>query len=242
VKKTFLPPLPDGEEAFATVLDARDSIAADLQGLPIALCWPETPLVRGRDLVGYVMPRIDQSFYFTRDVRRKAQLRELQYAVPKASVFSFPFTESDADAYALVVLVARFLEAMHTRQLVYGDISWFNFTFALDPVRLCVHDFDSTRRVGTATFNRQPPANTIDWEDLEAPGAAVATLDSERYKFALLAYRMLVAKDHNSRLPPTLASGTTGLPRDRDLQHLGHRAAGPGGTRPQLSEWLRALA
>ena len=244
VIKTFFNPIPNGATEFAALLEAREAISADLRGLPISLCWPELALVSDRDLLGYVMPRIDPSFYFTTKpgLGGKRMPRQLQYAVPKRSAFSLPSALDDADSRVLLQLIARFLESMHRHEWVYGDISWGNFAFTSDPIRLCVYDFDTTRRLGRVVFTRGGPAQTVDWTDPEASNPPVSTLDSERFKFALLAYRMLVAKDRHSYIDRDRVATVTGLPRLRDLQHLWHRADGPIGTRPQLSEWVRVLA
>ena len=241
VLKAFNAPIPAAEEDLDAILRVLDRVAGDLSGLPIALCRPERAVTDRHYLMGYVMRRIESQFFFTSSWGRltKRLPRELQYAIPRQSAFQMPAVKPD-DMLALVRLVARFLDAMHRHDLVYGDISWTNFTFALDPVRLCVHDFDSTRRLGGDAFTAQPPLDTIDWDDPEVSDAPVATLDSDRYKFALLAYRMLAVEDLSARLDPDKAAATTA--QRSDLQHLWRRAAGRTGTRPQLAEWLPALA
>jgi hypothetical protein len=245
VLKAFLVPIPAAKDNLDAVLGALDRVAENLRSLPITLCWPERAVTKENYLLGYVMRRIQSPFYFTssRGLLSKRLLRELQYAVPRRSAFEMPVVKPN-EILELVRLVARFLDAMHRQDLVYGDISWTNFTFALDPIRLCVHDFDSTRCLGGDAFTAQPPLDTIDWDDPDARDASVATLDSDRYKFALLAYRMLIAKDLHSRLDPggAVAAAASEVLPSSDLQHLWRRAAGPLGTRPQLVEWLRALA
>jgi hypothetical protein len=244
VFKAFSTPIRGGVSLFSDLLDARESVVSDLAGQPISLCWPESPVVKGADLVGYVMPKIGTDFYFAIQVgpgRKKRLLRELQYAVPKQSAFQMPFTVTGVEATALVRLVGRFLDAMHHRGMVYGDLSWSNFTFALAPLRLCVHDFDSTRELGSPSFTGELPFNTVDWNDPEAPAASVSSLDTERYKFALLVFRMLVVKDRHSRLDPNLIQHSTAPLRKEDIAHLCRRAAGPSGTRPHVEEWLNVL-
>lgn len=252
VLKELRRPVPAARETFAAILDARELIAGELRGLPIALCWPERLEIEKNFLLGYVMPRIEADFYFTSLWRRrtKRRVRDLQHAIPRQSVFEMPFAVQPDEAMTLLRLVACFLDAMHRHNLIYDDISWFNFAFALDPVRLCVFDFDSTRPLGTDGFTAPDAVNTIDWDDPEASHerdpedleGSVATLDSDRYKFALLAYRMLIAKDRHSRFDHDGAAAAAAGLRNPDLQALWQRAAGSRGTRPQLSEWVRALS
>ncbi|WP_327635299.1 hypothetical protein OHB24_35625 [Kribbella sp. NBC_00482] len=242
VVKQFGRSIPGAEEDFQRLVEAGHEIAKPLAGLPIAFCWPEEAIVRS-GLSGYVMPKLDPRFYY--DFGEERRLRTLDHAIPKRTAFSLPFTVSDADRLTLVQLVAAFLESMHGSGVVYGDLSWGNFSF--DPnsgVHLAVYDVDSSRLLGSRSFTRQAPASTADWDDPEAPDLPVATLDADRYKFALLAYRLLVAHNFDGRIDPARITGQiSGLgPEDsRQLKALWTRAAGPRGTRPQLAEWTRLL-
>jgi hypothetical protein len=244
VLKRFNRPFAGALDNFtATILSARAVVTEELQGLGITLCWPEEALTEEHRLVGYVMRRIAPDFYFTSSwgPLSKRLPRDLAFAVPRQTAHKLPFAVKPGDGLELVRLVAHFLHAMHRHELVYGDISWSNFTFALDPVRLCVHDFDSVRRLGADPFTAQRPADTIDWDDPAVPRPFVATLDSDRYKFGLLAYRMLATHDLHSR-PSSDGATATPAGGSSDLRRLWRRAAGAPGTRPQMTEWLQALA
>src|SRR4051812_18306933 len=92
--------------------------------------------------------------------------------------------------------------------LIYGDLSWVNFSFAPGPkVQLSVYDVDSSRPLGSRSFTRQPPAKTPDWDDPMSPDLPVATLDADRYKFALLAFRLLVSRNFDGRIAPAQVNG-----------------------------------
>lgn len=127
----------------------------------------------------------------------------------------------------------------------YGDISWTNFSFQIHPqVRVSVHDFDSTRIVGRRAMSRAPAAHTIDWDDPKAPDGVPASFDTDRYRFALLAYRLLVSKTLDSRIDPTripeqFAPFEAGV--SRRLRSLWVRADGARGTRPTVLECIHAL-
>jgi DNA-binding helix-hairpin-helix protein with protein kinase domain len=78
------------------------------------------------------------------------------------------------------------------------------------------------------------PADTVGWADPAArPGEA--TLDSDRYKLALVVLRLLLA-DH-AVVPGDLPCHRL----DRPLMALAQRAVVAGG-RPSAGEWLAALA
>jgi hypothetical protein len=244
VVKQFSRAIPGVEADFKELIAVGAKIREPLAGLPIDFCWPEDALIDS-GLTGYIMPRLDSRYYFPYGNQGRSWLRTLDFAVPRASAFTFPFTVSDADRLVLVQLVAAFLESMHAAGVVYGDLSWGNFAFDPSPEpRLAVYDVDSSRILGSRSFTRQPPASTPDWDDPMAPDLPVATLDADRYKFALLAFRLLVARNLDGRIAPAqLAGSVPGFSAldSRQLAALWSRAAGPGGTRPQLSEWTRIL-
>lgn len=244
VEKWFGRTIPGVEEDFEQLIAVGAKIREPLAGLPIDFCWPEEALIDS-GLAGYVMPRLDSRYYFAHGDQGRNRLRTLAYAVPRASAFTFPFTVSDGDRVVLVQLVAAFLESMHTAGVVYGDLSWENFSFdTTSEPRLAVYDIDSSRILGSRSFTRQPPASTPDWDDPMAPDLPVATLDADRYKFALLAFRLLVARNLDGRIAPAQIAGTVPgfSPADsHQLKALWSRAAGPEGTRPQLAEWTRIL-
>lgn len=244
VEKWFTRAIPGVEEDFEQLIAVGAKIREPLAGLPIDFCWPEEPLIDS-GLAGYVMPRLDSRYYFAYGDKGKHRLRTLEFAVPRPSAFAFPFTVSDADRVVLVQLVAAFLESMHAAGVVYGDLSWGNFSFdTTSEPRLAVYDIDSSRILGSRSFTRQLPAATRDWNDPMAPDLPVATLDADRYKFALLAFRLLAARNLGGRIDPAQVVGSVPgfSPADsRQLKALWSRAAGPQGTRPQLAEWARIL-
>lgn len=246
VVKHFNTPTPRlGLREFDELVARGAMVRNALDGSRIDLVWPDTPRIGPDGLEGYEMPRIRSDYYTSVTSPRGTTLRECQlmYAVPRASQFTIDRKPTDSERIMLLVLVARFLQAMHAHDLVYGDISWANFVFALDPVRLCVLDFDSTRVIGSPSFTRAPAPNTVDWDD-PTSGGTVALFDSDRFKFALLVHRLLIAGDHFSSMEPALApTSVPGLDTTASyaVVVLLRRAAGPAGTRPTIAEWLHVL-
>lgn len=238
--KTFAQPIDRAAEGFERVrtrgLDVINMLGTD----DYALCIPREARIEGGCLVGYVMPKLPPEFYFDvatgRGKPRRTE-RSLSWALPRTSAFTIPFIVTDADRLALVKLIARWLHAMHEHDLVYGDLSWANLAFSVDQKpRIAVFDFDQTRVVGDRAFTGMPPAHTVDWNDPFTPDGP-ATIDTDRYKFALLAFRMLVSKDLHSDIDPDTAGD-----RPARVRSLWRRACGPWGTRPSLAEWVEALA
>ncbi|MBH0118423.1 serine/threonine protein kinase [Rhodococcus sp. CX] len=244
VEKRFFMPLEKGAREFEELLRRRTAVEAAVSACPIHLCWPENPVRREETLMGYVMPRIPDRFFFEVKFGRsgvKRRERELQHAIPRKSAMALPFDVTDEERFELVYLVARFLDAMHRNNLVYGDISWVNFIFSLNPVELCVLDFDSSRVQGSLPFTRMRPVDTPDWEDPEWPDSVVTRMDSDRYKFALLAYRMLIARSLDGLISDDFDVPALSGADPEQLSNLWSRARGPAGTRPQIAEWLNAF-
>ncbi len=244
VAKYWATPLSHTPREFEELVHKRADIDSVISDYPIHLCWPDSPIRNGETLIGYTMPMIAERFYFEMRIGpvTKTKLRELQHAIPRHPAANpYPFIVEDDDRIELVYLTGLFLEAMHRNDIAYGDFSWMNFTFSVDPVEICVLDFDSSRIQGSLHFARDLPLHSPDWEDPQLHAPFVARPDSDRYKFALFAYRMLVAKDLSStidcaRISDWMIDSTT-----RTMGDLWSRSLGEGGTRPQISEWLWCL-
>lgn len=248
VIKKFGRAIPDATSLFEQII-AFGPTMQEAVGPSVDLCWPLE--ARGTDQVleGYLMPRIKPEFYFEASNRRRTIRRErqLDWAVsgPIVAGFQIPFVTTDADRLELLRLFTLWLGAMHERELVYGDISWKNFSFSLNPVRLAVYDFDQTRIVGVASFTRGEPADSVDWKDESAPEIGPATLDTDRYRYALMAFRLLVSKDRHSHIDENaVPAELSGFDRTQTarLRALWRRAAGLWGSRPTVAEWAAILS
>ncbi|MFD6894123.1 hypothetical protein ACFWB0_06180 [Rhodococcus sp. NPDC060086] len=244
VAKYWAEPLDRGFREFEELVHRKVDVEVAISGYPIQLCWPDSPIRKDGKLWGYTMPMISEQFYFNMTLGSvtKQKLRELQHAIPRhAEAIPFPFDVDDHDRLELVRLVAVFLDGMHRNDIAYGDFSWMNFTFSLNPVELCVLDFDSSRVQGSLPFTRSLPIDSPDWEDPQSQGAVVARLDSDRYKFALFAYRMLVAKSLHAEIDSDRLADWSSDPCSKLVGKLWTRSIGTAGSRPQLSQWVEVL-
>ena len=245
--KIFTQPIERAATAFDLVRRRGQEVIRALGTDDFVLCFPSAARGKGDQLTGYVMPKVPPEFYFdvvTHGGTTRRKERALSWAVAQVQAFTVPFTVTDSERLELVKLIARWLRTMHDHDLVYGDLSWANLAFSINQKpRLAVFDFDQTRVVGQRSFTGMRPAHTVDWDDPLAPDIPVNP-DTDRYKFALLAYRMLVSKDLHS-LIDTDAVGDTVAALDAGqvarVRLLWLRASGPWGTRPSLSEWVDAL-
>jgi hypothetical protein len=248
VIKTFNRPLEGAVREFQDLIDRGDRLRRALQGARVDVCWPEQVHGSTTRLEGYIMPKLGPGNYFDVPTRGKTRTQErtLDWAIWTPSAFQVPFTVSDIDRLEIVRAVARWLRAMHELDIAYGDLSFKNLCFTLGPeVRVTAFDFDSARVLGSRSFTRLDAAHSPDWHDPHAPDGSAASLDTDRYKFGLLAFRLLVSHQLDGELSPAdvppVLSGLTSSQVLR-LKALWLRAAGPWGARPSLREWVDALA
>lgn len=242
-KKYFVPRRDTAE--LLDLIGSGSLVRERLADLGVDLVWPQR-MVEGDGVVrGVVMPRVPARYSaeFTGPGRVDQRLLTLDHAIPRPSaVYRMIAEVSDDDRLAIVRLIGHFLEALHREDLVYGDLSWRNILFSNSPSPgVLALDLDGVGRIGT----RMISAHTPDWTDpLSTSSGLVDGFDVDRFKFALLAYRMLVAKSLDARLPAALGDeliaglSPTG---SRGVAWLLGRAAGAAGTRPQITEWLDVL-
>ena len=139
----------------------------------------------------------------------------------------------ELDRLELVRLVGAALESLHAEELFTAGIGLDSFAYTLDPrPAVILIESDAVRRVGGEFLTPTRPRDRTD-----------DSFDSDRYDFALLARRLLV--DSRSAASPDLY-GRDHVPgltaeQDRQLWDLWERAAGPRGSRPQISEWMGVL-
>ena len=138
-----------------------------------------------------------------------------------------------------------FLDVIHRHDCVYGDISWGNLLYGLNPTTLFVLDVDSIRPLGSPTLTGDRGGATPDWADpIATDSGTTSSFDSDRFKFALLLSRILVTRDLTSPLAHSL--GTNAIAGLNEAQHhtvselLGRSGERAGG-RPTMTEWRIAL-
>lgn len=239
VVKEFYNHVPNGAGLFPRYEQLREIFVGE-PGIDAA--WPLQPVVSGSTLRGFVMPRIPPQFYVTVAGRRVEA--QIQYAIPKAgSVFLPDVLPTDTQRLEIVQRVAIFLDVLHRNDCVYGDVSWGNMLYSLNPTTLFVLDVDSIRPLGSMNMTGHDGGQTVDWNDPHSSGVE-SSFDGDRFKFALLLSRMLVTRDLSSPLAGSLEG--TAVPGLSSEQHtmvadLLKRAGERAGGRPTMTEWRVAL-
>ncbi len=252
VYKRYKQDLVGAAESFDRLIDVGRWLAPALERVGIATVWPLRWCGSGDRVEGYVMPRIPEDYRvlvrspYGEDFKEATLDRAL--AVSPDSAFHPVRPITAAERLQLVRLAGIFLDALHRNDLVYGDLSLKNLLFALDPVRLLVMDLDGVHSIATPLVPAKDILHTPDWTDPHAPKQLPRGFDLDRYRYALLVYRMLIANNPSEQLPQNPARMVLpyveGLSAEQrvNLQFLVRRvAASAGCQRPPISEWLTAL-
>ena len=214
--------------------------------LATSTVWPQLPVREQDALVGFIMPRIDESYLFTygrreelgaeigmaRTLRTWSHLSYRDVAFSReAIVTDMPNLSLPSERTTLVELMRRLsqvFEILHGKNVVVGDGSGNNILWRAKPtVEVLVIDCDGFRVAGerAVTAAKQSP----DWFDPELKGAT--NIESDRYKLALAVYRGFFSKGlevpHSSEVAD-----------DFDRRVLEYAIRGTTtGDRPTAQEW-----
>ena len=212
--------------------ERRGSVSARLEGEPVEVSWPAQD---DHGQSGFRVLEPDAA-YFVAHGEAKGSPRTLDFALPDRTPAGEPATD-DLDRLELVRLVAIAVEGLHRADVVTAGLGWSTFLFALGPrPAVVLHGPEHIRRLGGEFLApTYPPAGD------EASG--VSPFDADRFRLAVLAYRLLVSHEPDGDIDPWNRRGVPGLSDSqvRRAWRLWERSTGPAGTRPQASEWMEAL-
>lgn len=205
----------------------------------VEVVWPENPVCEHNRIVGYTMPRIGERFVV--EVASQRKLAEFSLALANKGMFEPSRSPSPQQMMELLQLVALFVDQLHKHDFIYGDISHKNFLYALDPVGVQVLDVDTMRQLGQDNLVACRGAYTPDWKD---PDERTSGFNTDRYRFALLVHRYLVARSLQAL--PSMDQEDPRIEGLNDVEnaHVGsllRRAAAGSGGRPTMAEWCMAL-
>jgi hypothetical protein len=231
----------DGGELAALVALRQGLTAADRDRLDREAAWPLCRVMDGGRATGFLMRRAPDSMTW-RTSRGEPRLTDLSYLLrPPRAAWGAVAQPSPAERYALVVAVLGLFRWLHALGLVVGDVSHANVLWTVRPGPApYLLDCDGVRVVGRPPVLEQ--ADTPDWHDpLAASGTA--TVDSDRYKAALVAGRVLSQDPYVTPGKPLRPlSGVLDDRRADAVRVLWEQASGARGTRPHLAQWCTALA
>ncbi|MEU8055219.1 hypothetical protein [Microbispora bryophytorum] len=225
---------------LADLVDFGRAQAREDVRLLLAQCsWPVARVVSGDRVTGFLMRCVPDEFYGP--IGGKSKLVELQYLLYKPNWAWQDLHQPDIDGrLEIAMLAARLIDLLHNHGWIVGDLSFRNLLWRpAAPYSVFMLDCDGLRRHGAEPVLRQ--AHTPDWNDPHQPSSG-PDLDTDRYKLALLVGRVL-AQAAGVR-PGQSLELLPGLPEHvvTAVQRLFTHAAGPRGTRPSASDWVRALS
>jgi hypothetical protein len=171
--------------------------------------WPRA-LVRdsSRQVCGLLMPLLPDHFFWTRPdhinggtKRLPLELQQLIGMHPRGGTPGAPRSADALERHVLLAKLAYVLALLHRLAWVYGDLSFKNVAYALDPPRIKVMDCDAAAPV--ADLSREQ-GNTPFWFAPECEGSnRLQDPRTDVYKLGLMVLRCLTpgsaaSQTHNS--------------------------------------------
>lgn len=241
---------PDAAE-LQRLIDLPATLAgSDADYLLSRTAWPFASVVdRSGQLVGFLMPRLDDRFHHRFGVRSNPvrKLREWNYLSMRRTYVGNPNLHigdlgrlETPTVLKIVADLARLMALLHRAGIVVGDLSGKNLLWALDPEpQAMLIDCDSIRFSGTAGVIA--PKETADWDDPHLAGAPTSQ-SSDEYKLGLAAFRAVWAAGTDR---PAAAVGghllADGTVAPSDLTRLVQEST-TASARPAAEEWADTLA
>ncbi|QNE20762.1 hypothetical protein F1D05_26180 [Kribbella qitaiheensis] len=196
--KEFLPTTgSEAVDAAQTAVTFRAGLSASDQGdLDRYAAWPRALVEDGPgQIVGFLMPLLVNDFFISLPDPPSTEVRDLNWLIATPDQLRANKVEQDIDHVERLLLLAQLCYAigrLHKHGWVYGDLSYMNAAFALDPPRLMLLDCDGSARLTDP--NRQQ-GTTPYWEVPELEGSPpVQTLQdcqTDVFKLALATLRGL---------------------------------------------------
>jgi DNA-binding helix-hairpin-helix protein with protein kinase domain len=209
--------------------------SADGAAVAALTAWPSGRVFDGGRCVGLLMPEAPARFATSLAGGRR--LLELQFLLyPRRAMWADLVLPTEEERRGLAAGYLRLFRVLHRNGVVVGDVSWRNLLWTLDggPSVFAI-DCDGFRLTGRPPAVR--PADTAGWADPASPPEL--TLDTDRYKLALLTLRVLLG-NHAVRPEDVPAKPFLRRALGPELTALAALAAGPG-TRPSAESWLTAI-
>jgi DNA-binding helix-hairpin-helix protein with protein kinase domain len=208
--------------------------------------WPQTLVLDGNRMKGFLMPLIGQQYFKKYGIRANPKtvacewnylsMRE-KYASNK-NIYSEIPRVTPFEALTAVVDLCKTMAILHKYNMVIGDMSGRNLLWTDSPsLRVMIIDCDSFHPEGKVGVS--PPKQSPDWED-PALTTPLTTMQSDIYKLGLAAFRGIWAATTDRPLAGNkpIPSVTDGVPEV--VRSLIERSVG-NGPRPTAQEWVDSL-
>lgn len=197
--------------------------------------WPNGVVLENGTHTGLTMPEAPARFSVM--IQGGTRLRELQFLIFEKKAMWADLQLPDADQRReLLIGYARLFKALHSLDIIIGDVSPRNLLWSIDPYpAVYALDCDGCRINGHPA--PMPQAQTPDWADPDQE-VGVATFATDRFKLALLIIRVLLVEPKVTPRDVALDPIRRARLGDR-IADLAVRVA--DGERCLAEEWLNAL-
>jgi len=217
---------------------------ADRLDLDRCTVWPRAMVVDAGAPAGFVMPVIPSDFFFEMTYaptgQKTTELRDLKWLNATLKQLAANGLSADVDFVERLALLAQLVYCvarLHKHDWVFGDISFSNAAYAIDPPRMILLDCDGATSVAQAAL--RPAVSTLSWEPPECDQLNVTTKATDVYKLGLAILRCLNPEGAGATIkdPQRLAGQL-----DAAGVELLKRALSPNpALRPQAKELYRYL-
>ncbi len=233
--------------ALEELMNLRQQMTPDEQSwISERTTWPQTLVIDGNRMKGFLMPIIGQQYFRKYGVRAypKTVACEWNYLSMRSkfetnkNIYSEIPRVTPLDAMTAVHDLAKTMAILHRHNIVIGDISGRNLLWTDTPsLRVMVIDCDSFHPEGKVGVS--PPKQSPDWEDPDL-ATPLTTMRSDVYKLALAAYRSIWAATTErpcvgNQPVPSVPQGVPEI-----IRSLIERSVS-GGERPSAEEWVLSL-
>lgn len=161
--------------------------------------WPESIVLDGNKMKGFLMPLIGANFFKRYGVRAnpKTVACEWNYLSMRAkylgnrNIYSEIPAVEPRQVVSIILDLSKTIAILHKYEIVVGDVSGRNLLWTDTPaLRALIIDCDSFRIEGGQGVS--PPKQSPDWEDPDL-ASSLTSMRSDIYKLALASYRAIWA-------------------------------------------------
>ena len=226
--------------ALDTMVSLRRGLETrDREFLDRHTTWPLILVEEAGRVVGYLMQAVPPAYFqkFRLSTGTKQKPREIQqlFQSDELSKRNLGIVPTWRERFRIARVAAHVIDFLHTHELVFGDISYKNEVWALQPSATVMFvDCDAIRPRGQSSA--VPQAHSPGWEPPERH--AVQTIQTDRYKLGLLVLRCLSPGVNAENREPATADAHL----DAEGRTLLRRALGDDpDARPTGGEWVTYL-
>jgi hypothetical protein len=162
--------------------------------------WPRALVEDRGPVVGFIMPLIPDDFFFEMTYTQPGQqtgqqtteLRDLKWLNATRNQLAANGLSADVDFVERLALLAQLVYCvarLHKQDWIFGDISFSNAAYAINPPRMILLDCDGAASVAQAAL--RPAVNTFSWEPPECAQLNLASKATDVYKLGLAILRCL---------------------------------------------------